>query len=233
MVIDVGRSNRGEFPIVGLDGFTVEASGDLFGGKISGGAIGGIIKLDANGNVLDESATEYADTVFYGGIIAGFNFAGTAGAEIRVGFSELGFLSAYLSTELPAGILLDPVSGLSIKDFRGGVAFNSSPLTPPSSPDGLNKAHFKPTTDLTLEKWKVELKKQVVNQAGELSADLQLHRGRARTERAFEPESFSGRERRGSSIRKGVPRERLPDPTRDSVANRHRVGYGPPVAVGT
>ncbi len=158
MVIDVEKLSNRQFPIVDLEGFSAAASGNLFGGEINGGVIGGLVTEDANGNLLDEP-------VFYGGIIAGFNFAGTLGAEIRVGFSELGFLSGYLSTNTPAGLLLEPVSGLSIKNFRGGVAFNAAPLDPPSSPAGLNDAIFQPTTSLTLAQWETQLRQQVVIQA--------------------------------------------------------------------
>ncbi|TVP98792.1 MAG: hypothetical protein EA381_11745 [Planctomycetaceae bacterium] len=165
MVIDVSKLRDGQFPIIDMAGFSAEASGNLFGGKISGGVIGGVVKFDTDGNVLPSSATSFADTVFYGGIIAGFEFAGAAGAEIRVGFSELGFLSAYLTSSTPAGILLDPVSGLAIKDFRGGIAFNASPIPKPANPRALAvNPGLKPTTSLTAEQWQNELIQQVVRQ---------------------------------------------------------------------
>ncbi|MFO0937119.1 MAG: beta-propeller fold lactonase family protein [Gemmataceae bacterium] len=154
-----------KFPIISLDGFSVSASGNLFGGEISAGLVAGIIKLDEEGNVLDDVATDYDSTVLYGGIEGGFKFAGIGGIELRLGFSELGLHQAYLSANLPGGIVLDATSGLSLNNFHGGVTFNATPLPVVDDPDELLAPIFKPTLSLTADQWREQLKEQVANQA--------------------------------------------------------------------
>ncbi|WP_422931570.1 PKD domain-containing protein [Singulisphaera sp. PoT] len=161
MVIDPEKLEDGEFPIVGLSGFSVSAAGDLFGGTVSGTVIAGLIKLDALGNVMPDDSIDFSSTVFYGGIKGAFDFAGI-GASIAVGFSEKGLLSAYLSADVP--VILDPTSGLALTDFRGGISFNATPLPVPTDPGQLKSPIFKPTARLTAEQWQDQLKQQVVNQ---------------------------------------------------------------------
>ncbi|WP_406694298.1 PKD domain-containing protein [Singulisphaera sp. Ch08] len=161
MVIDPYRLANGEFPIVALDGFSVGVSGDLFAGRIEGAVIGGIVKLDDEGNVLDDGETDFASTVFYAGINGGFQF-GDIGVEILVGFSERGFLQGYLRADVP--LVLEPIAGLTLSGFRGGISFNATPLPVPQSPDELLAPIFQPTTSLTAAQWQEQLKQQVVNQ---------------------------------------------------------------------
>lgn len=161
LVIDPFRLAEGEFPIVALDGFSVGVSGDLFAGRIEGAVIGGIVKLDDEGNVLDDGETDFASTVFYAGINGGFQF-GDLGVEILIGFSERGFLQGYLRADVP--LVLEPIAGLTLSGFRGGISFNATPLPVPQSPDELLDPIFQPTTSLTAAQWQEQLKQQVVNQ---------------------------------------------------------------------
>ena len=161
IVIDPYRLAQGEFPIVALDGFSVGVSGDLFAGRIEGAVVGGIVKLDAEGNVLDDGETDFASTVFYAGINGGFQL-GDKGFEILIGFSERGFLQGYVRADVP--VLLEPISGLTLSGFRGGISFNATPLPVPNSPDDLLDPIFQPSTSLTAAQWQEQLKQQVVNQ---------------------------------------------------------------------
>ncbi len=156
------RDNRN--PIVGLTDFAVSATGKLFGGEISGGIVGGIVKRDVEGNVLPDGATAFNDTVFYAGVDGKFSFSTLGGVGVKIGFSEKGLLQAYFSASVPGGILLDPQTGLAINDFRGGVTFNATPLPVVDDPDELNAPIFTPTSRLTTAQWQEQLKQAVVNQ---------------------------------------------------------------------
>ena len=69
---------EGKFPIIDIESFAVQVSGDLFGGKVTAGLVGGILKLDANGSIIDafDAVTPVADRVLFGGITGGFELAG-------------------------------------------------------------------------------------------------------------------------------------------------------------
>ena len=67
----------------------------MFGGKITGGLIGGILKVhnDGNGNisVVDpfDTTTEVTDRILFFGVEGGFEFSGVGGFTIRFALSEL------------------------------------------------------------------------------------------------------------------------------------------------
>jgi 6-phosphogluconolactonase (cycloisomerase 2 family) len=162
IVIDPYRLADGQFPIVGIDGFAVSASGNLMGGEITGSLVAGVVKVDAEGNVLDSGSRDFADTVFYGAIQGEYKLPGLAGLEIRVGFSELGLIQAYVSAT--GSILLDPVSGLSLGGVRGGITFNAPSRETPDSALDLVSPSFKPTNQLTVDEWRDRIKQSVANQ---------------------------------------------------------------------
>lgn len=164
VVIDVGELKEGKFPITDLDSVSVSVSGSAFGGEISGSLIIGILKLDEGGNVVTSFDTDavVAQRVLYGGVEASFEFAGTSGFEIRVGLSELGPLQVYLGVSVP--VLLEPISGLSITDFRAGVTFNST-LPDVTDPFELTSSAFTPASELTVDEWRSQLETAVANQA--------------------------------------------------------------------
>src|SRR5262249_25076975 len=115
----------GEFPIIDIASLGVTLKGNLFGGEIDAGLVGGILKLDAHANIIGnfDTTTPVAKRIFFLGVQGGFSFAGLAGFTIRFGLSELGPLDVFINVEVPGGILLEPISGLSINDFAGGVEF--------------------------------------------------------------------------------------------------------------
>ena len=120
--IDPSLLAQGKFPIVGISGFAVTIQGDLFGGQLDAGLVGGILDLDANNNIVQptDTTTAIAQRIPYFAIEGGFSFAGLAGFTIRFGLSADGPLQAFIDVEVPGGILLDPDTGLTINDFERG-----------------------------------------------------------------------------------------------------------------
>ena len=140
IVIDVGKLVDLKFPIISIGGVTVSVSGNLFGGTISATLLAGIVRFDSEGYEVDQnnlrigSGTTAVGTVtgaFYAGIRGSFSLGGLSGFKLSLGLSEFGPLTAYVAVSLPTGILLEPTSGLTINNLRGGVDFNQ---TLPSSP---------------------------------------------------------------------------------------------------
>ena len=125
VVIDIGLLKQGKFPIIDIASIGVSVEGDLFGGQIKAALIGGILKLDANGQMIDtlDTTTPVQERVFFVGIEGGFSFSGVGGFTIRFAVSELGPLGVFISGSVPGGILLEPNTGLSINDFSAGVEF--------------------------------------------------------------------------------------------------------------
>jgi len=162
LTIEPLRLVDGEFPIVAVDEISVSASGSWFGGEISGGLFGGVVKLDEEGIVTTGST--FADTVFYFGLQGSFAFPNFGETEIRAAFSELGPLSVYFSAGAP--VTVDPIfTGLTLTNFRGGVTFNAIPLVPPANPAELASSRFKPTLDLPFDVWRDRTRQQVANLA--------------------------------------------------------------------
>ncbi len=162
LTIEPLRLANGEFPVVAVDEISVSASGQFFGGEISGGLFGGVIKLDEEGIVT--TGSNFAESVFYLGLQGSFAFPNLGETEIRVAFSELGPLGVYFSAGIP--ITVDPVfTGLTFNNFRGGVTFNAIPLVPPANPADLAESRFKPTLDLPFEVWRDRTRQQVANLA--------------------------------------------------------------------
>ena len=76
VVIDVGKLFAGQFPIVDIASIGVTISGDLFGGQINAGLIGGILKVDALGNPIGtfDTTTPVEERIFFVGVEGGFSF---------------------------------------------------------------------------------------------------------------------------------------------------------------
>ncbi|MGV2339911.1 MAG UNVERIFIED_CONTAM: hypothetical protein LVR18_39935 [Planctomycetaceae bacterium] len=91
VVIEPSLLADGKFPITGIGALSVSVSGDMFGGRISGSLMGGIVKIDANGNRIPAgSATPVADRVFFVGLEGGFEMPGVVGMSMKLAFSNLG-----------------------------------------------------------------------------------------------------------------------------------------------
>ncbi|HWS34529.1 MAG TPA: hypothetical protein VN408_17540, partial [Actinoplanes sp.] len=161
---------EGKFPVIGIDSLGVTVKGTMFGGEVSGGLIGGILKLASDYSVIGtfDTTTPVAQRVFYVGIEGTISIAGLAGFGIRIGLSELGPLQVYLSVNVPGGILLEPNSGLSINDFAGGVEFFKT-LPSIDDPFALRSAAFQLPTVLSADQWLSQLQAQVARQAQTIS----------------------------------------------------------------
>ncbi|MBU6398761.1 MAG: hypothetical protein KGS61_00450, partial [Verrucomicrobia bacterium] len=127
--IDPSLLAAGQFPIIGIGAIDVGVSGNLAGGTVSGSLIGGIMKFDANNNVISntDTTTPVASRVFFAGIEGGIDIDGM-GLTMRLGLSAFGPLSFYIDAGVP--IILEPTTGIAITDLRGGVDFGSSVADP-------------------------------------------------------------------------------------------------------
>ena len=170
--IDIDKLVNGEFPIVGVEGIAVGVEGQMFGGEITAQLLGGILRLDAAGNVIDslDVTTPVDQSILFAGLEGGFAFPGIGGLTIRLGLSELGPLGVFINGEVPGGILLEPNSGLSINDFSAGVDFFTS-LPDYTDPFELAGAAFGLPTDLTALEWLDQIRDQVAAQWVALQAD--------------------------------------------------------------
>ncbi|MBI1840417.1 MAG: hypothetical protein HYR88_06135, partial [Verrucomicrobia bacterium] len=125
--IDVAKLAAGEFPIIDLESMALEVGGTAFGADIKGTIIGGVLKFDSNGNLIPSTQTpaegSIAKRVFFGALGAELNIAGLGGVDFRMGFSDFGPLSLFISAGIP--IILEPNSGLAITNLRGGIDFGA------------------------------------------------------------------------------------------------------------
>ncbi|MCX5670553.1 MAG: hypothetical protein NTU94_04440, partial [Planctomycetota bacterium] len=156
---------EGKFPIVDIAAIGVSVEGNLFGGKIKGALIGGILKVDSGANIIGDfdRTTPVADRIFYIGIQGAFSMPGLGGLEIRLALSELGPLGVFLRCSVPGGIMLEPNTGLSMNDFAAGVDFFTT-LPSIEDPLDLRGPAFGLPSDMTPEQWLASVKLQVVNQ---------------------------------------------------------------------
>ncbi|NOR29513.1 MAG: hypothetical protein GQ539_00255, partial [Sulfitobacter sp.] len=163
--IDVGLLLDGKNPIIGIEALGVSVSGNLFGGQIEGTLIGGIINVDANGNEVPtlDTTTPVADRVFFVGVEAGYAFAGLSGFTIRFALSELGPLGVLVTAQIPGGILLEPISGLTINNFTGGVDFFTS-LPEITTPGELTGPAFQLPANVSVDGWLDMVRGQVLTQ---------------------------------------------------------------------
>ena len=170
--IDVGLLLQGKFPIIDIASIGVSLKGKMFGGEITAGLIGGIIKLDANGAEIDnfDTTTPVADRVFFVGVEGGFKMAGVGGFTIKFAVSELGPLGVFISASMPGGIVLEPNTGLAINDFSAGVEFFKT-LPSIDKPEELRGPDFQLPTALSADEWLASVRAQVVKQYRAIQAD--------------------------------------------------------------
>jgi hypothetical protein len=163
--IDIGKLLRGQFPITDIASIGVTVKGNVFGGQLTAGLIGGILKLDANGQLIDtfDFTTPVEDRVFFVGVEGGFAMAGIGGFTIRFALSELGPLGVFISASVPGGILLEPNTGLSINDFSAGVEFFKT-LPSIDKPEELRGPAFQLPTAQSADEWLSGVRAQVVKQ---------------------------------------------------------------------
>ncbi|MCG8701351.1 MAG: hypothetical protein MI922_25075, partial [Bacteroidales bacterium] len=160
--IDVQKLLGGSFPIIDIASIGVGVKGELFGGEINAQLIGGILKLDMNGNLIDpsDSTTPVEERIMFMGIEGGFQFA-SLGFTIKLALSDLGPLGVQLSVSIPGGIVIVPPYGIAINDFVGGVEFFK---TLPKIEDPQDLRELDATAEDTPENWLASVKQQVIDQ---------------------------------------------------------------------
>ncbi|MGV2335233.1 MAG UNVERIFIED_CONTAM: hypothetical protein LVR18_14345 [Planctomycetaceae bacterium] len=177
--IDLGLLQDGKFPITDIESISVSMTGDLFGGEITAGLLGGILKLDSSGNIIGplDLETAVADRVFFVGVEGGLTIAGQGGFKIRFAISELGPLGVEVVGDLPEGILLEPISGLKLSGFSGSVQFFTS-LPSVYDPQELLDEKYSPALSedagggsSDAGEWLATVKQQVVSQYQALQAN--------------------------------------------------------------
>ena len=175
VVIDMKLLKEGKFPIIAIESIGVSLKGDLFGGQITAGLIGGILRIDANGQIIDvlDTTTPVEDRIFFVGVEGGFSFSGVGGFTIRFAISELGPLGVFISGSVPGGILLEPNTGLAINDFSAGVEFFKT-LPSIENPDELRGPEFGLPTGQSVDQWLSSVKQQVVAQYRAVKANPNL-----------------------------------------------------------
>jgi hypothetical protein len=139
------------------------------------GLIGGIIKLDATGSIIDtfDTTTPVEKRVFFVGVEGGFAMAGVGGFGIKFAVSELGPLGVYIFASVPGGIVLEPNTGLAINDFSAGVEFFKT-LPSIDKPEELRGPNFQLPTAQSAEQWLAGVKQQVVTQYRAIQANPSL-----------------------------------------------------------
>jgi len=163
--IDLGLLMAGQFPIVDIGAIGVGVKGRMFGGEIDAALIGGILKLDALGNIIDsfDTVTKIDARIMFMGLQGGFKFAGMGGFSIRLALSELGPLGVFINVTLPAGIPIGAQTGIAINDFSAGVEFFTT-LPSIDDPFKLRDPVFGLPTDVTVDTWLSQVKQQVATQ---------------------------------------------------------------------
>ncbi len=166
---DVGALIRGENPLTGLQGMGVTVTGDMFGGTITAGLIGGVIPISSSGNEVPATdfVTPIVDRVFYVGLQGGFEIAKKGGFTIRMALTENGPLGVQVTGELPTGVLLEPISGLKLTGFSGGVEFFKS-LSDAEKPEDLLDPNFDPalsnSSKIDASQWERQVRSQTIAQ---------------------------------------------------------------------
>jgi hypothetical protein len=163
-IIDVGKLQAGQFPIVGIGGAGIGVSGTLFGAQVKAALFVAVLDTDANYAVVtDPNSPSIVHRTFFAGIDGALNFEGMEGVEVRLGLSQLGPLDGYIQIDQPQ--VLDPDTGLAITNFRAGIEFDKS-LPSITDPKQLaTNPDFQTASGLTLVQWKDQLEGQVAKQA--------------------------------------------------------------------
>jgi hypothetical protein len=162
ITVDVGKLIDGEFPITGIQSASITASGDAFGGQLSGSLVLGVIQLDAEDHVV-AYGQPYDHTLFYAGIEAQLTTP-EGGMGIRFGLTQNGPLQAYVDISAPIEIF--PPADIAITSLYGGVTFDAAPLPTISKAIDLESAVFSPGTELTTAQWQIQLQQETILQAG-------------------------------------------------------------------
>jgi hypothetical protein len=152
-VIDVGALREGLFPIIALDGASFSIGGDIAGSQVSGALLVGIVRVDADGQLIEvgDTETEVAHRVFYAAVQGAIEIAGYGGFELYLGLSDFGPLQGYVKAIVP--IPVGTVTGFAITGLRAGITFNSSIPVIEDAKEMRDFAEFQPASDLSFEEW--------------------------------------------------------------------------------
>ena len=147
--------------------------GNLFGGTVKAGLIGGILRLDENYSIISvlDTVTPVAQRVFFVGIEGEFSMAGIGGFGIRFALSELGPLSVLINVDIP--ITIEPTSGLTISDFVASVEFFKT-LPSIDDPFALRGSAFAAPGEISIDGWLDTVRGQVATQARLLAENPSL-----------------------------------------------------------
>jgi hypothetical protein len=170
LVIDVGLLREGKFPITALESISVSIGGNMGGAKLGGTLIGGILRINEEGELIapDDFETPVSDRVFFVGVEGKLEIA-KKGFMIRFALSELGPLGVLVSVKAP--LVVDPVfTGLTIDEMTGGVEFYTS-VPEITEPEELDGEDFEPAEDQDAAQWLAMVKQQVVRQVKTLKAN--------------------------------------------------------------
>ena len=167
---DVGALVRGDNPLTGLQSIGVTVSGDMFGGTVTGGLIGGVIPISSSGNEVPATdfVTPVVDHVFFVGLMGGFEINKKGGFTIRMALTENGPLGVQVTGEAASGILLEPISGLKLTGFSGGVEFFKE-LASAEKPEDLLDPNFDPalsnSSKIDAAQWERQVRSQTIAQS--------------------------------------------------------------------
>jgi hypothetical protein len=103
------------------------------------------------------------DRVFFVGLEGSFELPGVVGLGIKLAFSELGPLGVMLHASTPTGVMIEPVTGLTINNFNAGVEFFKT-LPSISEPEQLRGPEFAVTNTVDAAAWLASTQDQVVKQ---------------------------------------------------------------------
>ncbi len=160
---------EGKFPVTAIESIGVGLEGTIFGADVKGSLIAGILRVDGNGEEISplDLTTPVADRIFFVGVQGSIEIAKKGGFSVRFALSELGPLGVQVQGTLPEGILLEPISGLKLTGFSGGVEFFST-LPDAYYPEDLLDPEFAPALsnmgELSADEWLTSVKEQVVTQ---------------------------------------------------------------------
>ncbi|HZZ18395.1 MAG TPA: hypothetical protein VFE25_03450, partial [Opitutaceae bacterium] len=163
LVIDPSLLAQGKLPITDVGTFSVNVTGSMFGAQVSGSLAGGVMKIDAFGNIISpfDTTTAVASSVFYGAIRVSATFSGISGFAISIGLSSLGPLSVYVGST--TNILLDPETGLTLINLGASVQFNTS-LPSITNPLSLRDTQFTTSANLSDAQWVAQLQNALLAQ---------------------------------------------------------------------
>lgn len=171
LTLDFKRLLDGEFPFIGIDEVALEVSGFVLGLNAQGRAILGMLKLDANGDVIPTTDldTEVAETVLYAAVDVEVTIKGI-GLRLYFGLSEYGPLSFYFSAGVPLPV--GGKTGFVLGGLRGGIQLFSETeaVTDPRDLASGNLPQVTPLAQQNFYVWRAGFHNQLANQVATVNS---------------------------------------------------------------